>query len=559
MTEKARPQPTEVDLICNEFIEEYAIMDPVAGSEWGYEELADKWFDASPHGLEDRAALKKEFLTNIQAAPIESPEDRITVMAVTDRVGLELQRYEMGEDHCELNNISSCIQVVRDTFSLMPSQSEEQIRAIATRLTAVPKVLQGYRLSLRHGAEFGQVAAIRQVQCGISQSEELCGGVSFFDNLVDGIIKEHPDLPTSLINYLHEGVKKAKDGYRDLSDFLRQELAPRAPQADGVGRSRYQMFSHEFVGAKVDLDESYEWAQTQLELIDQEQRKIAAELYGPGTTAMEAIERLNREPRYLIHGKANLQQWMQRTADQAIANLNGTEFDIPKPVQKIECMIDNAGTGGIFYTGPSDDFSRPGQMWWSVPEGEDTFHTWQELTTVFHEGVPGHHLQIGITTWNKALNKWRRLDCWNSGHGEGWALYAERLMEQLGYQEDLGTRFGMLDAQRLRAARVMLDIGVHLGKEIPEGGALWDAQYAWDFLKKNVAMADSFLRFELDRYLGWPGQAPSYLLGQRLWQNLRDDYLASAPQEKATLKDFHAKALPLGSLPMETLRKALLG
>ena len=96
-------------------------------------------------------------------------------------------------------------------------------------------------------------------------------------------------------------------------------------------------------------------------------------------------------------------------------------------------------------------------MWWSVPEGQDTFHTWQELTTVHHEGVPGHHLQLGSALVQEDLNLWRRAVTWNSGHGEGWALYAEQLMAELGYMDDPGFRMGMLDAQRLRAARVVVD------------------------------------------------------------------------------------------------------
>ena len=200
-------------------------------------------------------------------------------------------------------------------------------------------------------------------------------------------------------------------------------------------------------------------------------------------------------------------------------------------------------------------------MWWSVPKGVTRFNTWRELTTVYHEGVPGHHLQIGQTVYRASLlNKWRRLVCWVSGHGEGWALYAERLMEQLGYLEDDGDRMGMLDAQRLRAGRVVLDIGVHLGKEAPAewGGGVWDEAKAWPFLKANVNMAEGFVRFELDRYLGWAGQAPSYKVGQRLWEQARDEAAARAGNQ-FDLKAFHRRALDLGSVGLDTLREALAG
>jgi uncharacterized protein (DUF885 family) len=124
-------------------------------------------------------------------------------------------------------------------------------------------------------------------------------------------------------------------------------------------------------------------------------------------------------------------------------------------------------------------------MWWSVPKGVTEFSTWRELTTVYHEGVPGHHLQVAQTVYRKeTLNRWRRLSAWTSGHGEGWALYAERLMDELGYFAEPGNRMGWLDGQSLRAARVVIDIGVHCGFPAPAevGGGEWDYDKAWTYL-----------------------------------------------------------------------------
>ena len=303
----------------------------------------------------------------------------------------------------------------------------------------------------------------------------------------------------------------------------------------------------------MDLDEAYEWGMDQVRSIKAEQEKIAHELYGSDVTVRAAMRKLNEEERYQLHGTAELKKWMQKTANQAIAQLNGTEFEIPEEMATIQCLIDPAGTGGIYYTAPTDDFSRPGRMWWAVPEGQETFHTWQEKTTVFHEGVPGHHMQLGTQIASDTLNAWRRLACWNSGHGEGWALYAESLMEELGYLDDPGYVMGYLDSQRLRAARVVLDIGVHLGLATPEGGR-WDASYARTFLQDNTAMADANVRFELNRYLGWPGQAPSYALGQRAWRELRHDVTATG----VTPQEFHSRALALGSIPMNILREEMI-
>jgi uncharacterized protein (DUF885 family) len=233
-------------------------------------------------------------------------------------------------------------------------------------------------------------------------------------------------------------------------------------------------------------------------------------------------------------------------------------------MRKIECCITPTSDGSIYYTAPSEDFSRPGRMWWSVPEGQTEFSTWQEVTTVFHEGVPGHHLQVGQTQLRTdLLNRWQRLLCWCSGHGEGWALYSERLMDELGYLQDPGDKLGMLDGQTLRATRVIVDIGMHLELEIPRDnpfgfhpGERWTPELGWEFLRQHSRMNEEVLRFEWKRYLGWPGQAPSYKVGERIWLQARDE----AKQRKGAdfdLKAFHRDALNLGGLGLDPLRKAL--
>ena len=130
-------------------------------------------------------------------------------------------------------------------------------------------------------------------------------------------------------------------------------------------------------------------------------------------------------------------------------------------------------------------------------------------------------------------------------------------MAELGYMDDPGFRMGMLDAQRLRAARVVVDIGLHLGKQLPDcsTSGTWDKAHVKTFMRENTAMDDANLNFEVNRYLGWPGQAPSYALGQRLWQETR----AEAEKQGMSAREFHSEALGLGSVPMSVLREAVLG
>jgi uncharacterized protein (DUF885 family) len=273
---------------------------------------------------------------------------------------------------------------------------------------------------------------------------------------------------------------------------------------------------------------------------------------------------MDRDPSRTIEGKEAFRDWMQNLADKSLADLHGVHFDIPEPVRRIECRIAPTSDGVIYYTGPSEDFSRPGQMWWAVPQGIGTFSTWREVTTVYHEGVPGHHLQIAQTAYRSdVLNRWQRLMAGCSGHAEGWALYAERLMDELGYLDDPGDKLGMLDGQALRAARVIVDIGIHLELPVPAGnpfgfhpGEVWTPELGWEFLRAHCRIPDGNLRFELNRYLGWPGQAPSYKVGERIWLQAREDAKARKGAS-FDLKAFHRAALDLGGLGLDPLRAAL--
>ncbi len=358
---------------------------------------------------------------------------------------------------------------------------------------------------------------------------------------------------------LATSARSAGAAYAQMADWLERELLPHAPEEDACGPERYALESRYFLGAAVDLEETYRWGQQEVASLHAQMAQIAEGLE-PGASVERGVELLDADERYQLHGTDALKAWMQERADAVIAELADVHFDIPEPVRTIECMIAPTQTGGIYYTGPSDDFSRPGRMWWSVPKGNTDFRTWNELTTVYHEGVPGHHLQVAQTVYrSQLLNKWRRLEAWTSGHGEGWALYAERLMAELGYMDDPGNRMGWLAGQSLRAARVVIDIGVHCGLEAPDevGGGAWDYDKAWAYLTRYGFMDEKVLRFELNRYLGWPGQAPSYKIGERLWLQLRDE-VKQREGDAFDLKAFHRRALDIGGVGLDTLRAAVL-
>jgi uncharacterized protein (DUF885 family) len=556
-----------IDAIADDYVSTIARLDPLEATAMGVAGHDHEMSDLSPSGLAARADADRAVLRSLDDHEPADEVDRVTLAALRERIGLDLELHDTGEQLASLNVIASPVQGLRDVFDLMPTASIEDWANIAARLDALPGAVAGYCESLRAAAAHGRVSARRQVHEAIVQAEDLADpATSFFTSLAaSGAAVAALDTSAAGAvgrKELTHGVAAARAAYASLSAFLRAELAPQAPTADAVGRDRYELWSRYFLGATVDLEETYAWGLEELARVVAEQEAVARQIAGPGTGIAEAVAALDADPARTLHGTQALRDWMQVTSDAAIAALDGTHFDIPEPVHTLECRIAPTRSGGIYYTPPNDDFSRPGRMWWSVPTGVTTFSTWRETTTVYHEGVPGHHLQCGQTVFQRAtLNRWRRLACWVSGHGEGWALYAERLMADLGFLDDPGDRLGMLDGQRMRAARVVLDIGVHLGLPFPDrfGGGTWNAENAWEFLRANVTMPEPVLRFELNRYLGWPGQAPAYKVGQRLWEQVRDDDAAAARSrgEAFDLRSFHARALDLGSVGLDVLRGAL--
>jgi uncharacterized protein (DUF885 family) len=559
VTETIRQQ-TDVDRIADSYFDASVELSPITATHLGVPGREEDLDDFSPAGLAAHSELRRGTLAELATATPADDVDRVTIAAMTERLALAEETYAAGLDEMSLNVLASPLQVIRDVFDLMPQDTEAHWRTFATRMTKIPAALETYRESLLAARDQGRVAPRRQVTACAQQSRDLVADDAYFAKLPAQARAGDAPLDGPLQQELAGAAKAAAAAYGDMADFLERELLPHAPEADGCGRERYALESRSFLGAAVDLEETYDWGQREVASLHAQMQEVAEGLE-PGATVEEAIAILDADPKYQLHGTDALKAWMQERADEVIEELADVHFDIPGPVRRIECMIAPTQFGGIYYTGPSDDFSRPGRMWWSVPKGNTEFKTWNELTTVYHEGVPGHHLQVAQTVYRSALlNKWRRLESWTSGHGEGWALYAERLMAELGYMDDLGNRMGWLAGQSLRAARVVIDIGVHCGFEAPEevGGGEWTYEKAWTYLVRYGFMDEKVLRFELNRYLGWPGQAPSYKIGERLWLQLRDE-VKERQGDSFDLKAFHRRALDIGGVGLDTLRAAVLG
>ena len=546
-----------VDDIAAEYVERAAALDPYYATYAGIAGHDDELPDLSADGFAARAGLDRSTLAALDAAEAPDPREQVARAAMQERLALALECYDAGDTSSELNTLTSWVQRVREVFDLMPAEGEEAAADIARRMAAVPRAYRQLSATLLDAARDGRPPARRQVE---EVAGQCAGWARPRDSFYAGLVGRLTGVPDSLRGELAVAARAATAATAEFSAFLDRELMPLARAEDACGPEVYDRASRYFLGAAVDLREAYAWSWEEIARLRAEMARVS-NLVRPGATVEEAVAILDADPARCVEGRENFRAWMQEHAERTIAELQGTHFDIPPPAHRIEAVIAPTNDGGISYTAPSDDWSRPGRMWWSVPDGIETFSTWKEVTVVYHEGVPGHHLQISLALADReSLNRWQRMS-WVSGHGEGWALYAERLMGELGYLDDPGAYLGMLDSQQLLTAQVALDIGVHLELEVPRGagwraGERWNAEIAWEFLRAHSSWDERQLRSELRRCLGLPGQAPSYKLGERIWLQAREDARARAG-EAFSLKDFHARALSLGAMGLDPLRDAL--
>lgn len=549
--------------IADRYIDEVAALDPIAATGMGVPGHDDRLPDLSPAGSAARDELVGRTLASLGAAAIESDRDRIARALMQDRLGVARERFDAGDQLRDIRVLGSRMSSVRSAFDLMRYDTDDDWAIAQRRMTAVPTALNGWIENQRLGLARGIVAAKRQA-AGCAQQAANWGGDTdarpFFHSLVDHY-EQRPDHTETLLADLRAAADTATAGFVGVSRFLRDEYHAVATDRDPVGPERYAREARAFLGATIDPHETYEWGWEELARIESRAEQVCNAIKS-GSSWAEAVEILENTPRYLIEGEDDFRAWNQELIDTTIGELGGTHFEIAEPLRRCEAMIaPPGGAAAMYYTPPSEDFSRPGRTWYPTL-GKTRFALWREVSICYHEGVPGHHLQVAQTVYlAESLSRYQRLSGFVSGHGEGWALYAERLMGELGYLDDPAWELGMLAAQAMRAVRVIVDIGMHLELAIPahsdyHPGTTWNAELALPFVIERSRFPADFMKSEVDRYLGIPAQAISYKVGERVWLECRED-AQRRHGSKFDLKAWHQHALDLGGLGLDALREEL--
>ena len=545
--------------VADRYVAALCELDPLVATSLGLP--TDRLPDPSPEGLEARAELARRTLAELARVPADGPGERRCARLLRERLGADLALHEAGEGLRELSNLFSPVHAIRQVFMLMPAGSEEDWSLLARRMTGVPAAYRGFVTTLREGARRGLLVAPRQVATVVGQLDAWLAGPWFGAFAARG--------PQALRQDLDAAAAAADDAVAGVRDFLRDEYLPRAQGVpDAVGRDRYALAARRWTGADLGtgtrLEEAYAFGWDEHRRLLAEQRRAAAAVQD-GASPREAMRLVERDGP-AVDGVEATREYLQGVMDRAIEALDGVHFDIAAPLRRVEAVVSPPGSAaGAYYTQPSQDFSRPGRTWLPVL-GRERFPLWDLVSIWYHEGVPGHHLQLA--QW---VLRAEDLSTFQTSVGmvgadiEGWALYAERLMDELGYFTEPWARLGYLDGQQLRAMRVVVDLGMHLGLPVPDDadgvladhrGRPWTPELARAFLGEHSGSTTAFLDSELVRYLGVPGQAISYKLGERAWLAGREA-ARRARGADFDLRNWHMAALSQGSLGLDDLESEL--
>jgi len=539
---------TPISHILDRFMEEGIKLSPIGATMLGVPGLDDQLDDLSMEGNEKRAELTRSTLAALTSAQPVNELDRIARDVAVERLTSELNLNDTYEARILFNLISSPVTSIRQVFEMMKKDQPETIANVTKRMNGISAALDGWKSTLTFVAEKGKVNSRRQVLATAGQLETFSKGA------FTAVAKKFD--PSGVNSELFAAAKSAESACASLSTWMRETYAPQSLPTDGVGETRYKMWARHFTGADLDLRDTYEWGIKQLEEINNRMWVAAKKLYPDATSLREVADRLDKDPRYTVEGEENLLKKLREFIEAAVQRLDGKEFDIDPRIKTCEARLAPEGSASAaYYMGPSEDLSRPGTTWFPTM-GRKTFGWWNIVSTWYHEAVPGHHLQIATTKINtERLNRFQRNRVFISGYSEGWALYAERLMDELGAFEDPGYEMGYLSAQGLRAARIVVDIGMHCGYKDFDG-EVWNAESAFKLLHERALLVEISARSEVDRYLGWPGQAISYKVGERFWMECREaakERLGS----KFELKKFHAYALGLGPMGLDPFKREM--
>jgi uncharacterized protein (DUF885 family) len=530
-------------------------VEPVLCTYLGVPGHDDEWGDTfGLAGIDQSLAVQTGYLSRLEPF-LDSPEprERLAARVVTAAIESEVASHDAGDHFRSLRHMASPFHQIRLVFDTMGADTPEAREAISRRLSTVAQPLGDYRDLLALGLDQGIVVPRRQVLSVMDQARRMASDPESIDQIVNKVVARD----NSIAAALDETAGGARGAFGEFADWLETTYLPHAREADGAGREPYERAADSLVGMAVDPDEAYRWGWEEFSRLLHELGRVAGDIV-PGAGIQEVTEFLENDPSVTASGTAELLAFVERVLDEAVNDLAGKHFELPDEIRPLTVQLAPAGGPlGVFYRGPSEDFSRPGGVFYSIGD-QEVFPLYQHVSTAYHEGFPGHHLQTATAMLRQdQISRYQRLLVYCPGYSEGWGMYAEVLMGELGYLENSQHYFGMLAKQMYRTARVVVDIGLHLGKDIDESsplfpGETWSYDRAVEFMRVYGFRTADQARDEVLRYLGWPGQAITYKLGEREILAIREKATASLGSSFDP-REFHRAIVDNGEMRLDIL------
>ena len=545
--------PSPVDQLADQFWDDLLELNPTTATVYGDERYNDRLEDPSPAG---RAKARDLMVRTKAAAEAISPdglpvEDRITrdmLIVIADQA---VEQNDQGVHRLGVvDQIGGPQTLLPQVCQFQPADTPERFDKFIVRLESYRDYMAANTDILREGLDTGLVAPRIVAERTIAQLDRLMA-IPLSEAIVPALAQVASEADRERVRQVARDVLYPAD--QAFLDVLKGDYFQATREQPGLwsaanGESLYRTQIRAWTTLDLDPREVHEIGMEELRLVDVGRRAIASA--AGAASPKEYRQRLADDPANTPGSKEELLARAREDIDRAMAVAPRFFGALPRAGCEVKAVekFKEKDAPFAYYFPPATDGSRGGTYYangYDLPSRKYT----KLATTTYHEAVPGHHFQIALEQENENLSTFRRLGARIVGgaYVEGWGLYSEKLADEMGLFRDDGERFGMLDAVAWRAARLVVDTGLHALR--------WTRQQSIDFLlETGLSATDATI--ETDRYIAWPGQALTYMIGCREIEKLRRE-LTARDGSAFDLRGFHDQVLAHGSLSLATLTREL--